>query len=55
MRQYLTESSPETGFSADYLRGTGLPRDAARNLYEQPLSWSGDGSKLGARPYRKLD
>ena len=54
-RQYLTESSPATGFSTDYLRGTGLPRDAARNLYEQPLSWSGDSSKLGARPYRKLD
>lgn len=49
------ESIPATGFSTDYLRGTGLPRDAARNLYEQPLSWSGDSSKLGARQYRKLD
>lgn len=54
-RQYLTESIPATGFSTDYLRGTGLPRDAARNLYEQPLSWSGDSSKLGAQQYRKLD
>lgn len=49
------ESSPATKFSADYLRGTGLPRGAARNRYQQPLSWSGDSSKLGAQQYRKLD
>ncbi len=49
------ESSSTTKFSADYLRGTDLPRGAARNLYQQPLSWSGDSSKLEARQYRKLD
>ena len=38
------EASPATEFSADYLRGTGLPRGAARNRYQQPLSWSGDSS-----------